>query len=74
MMPIGKRSRPNSVQQLIDLGTLLAPMVVAVPRIRPVTYLDLHSQLTAEQVRMKMMHAEEHIRCAIVDAMVDGVL
>ena len=65
MMPIGKRSRPNSAQQLIDLGPLLAPMVVTVPRIRPVTYLDLHSQLTAEQVRVKMVHIEEHIRCSI---------
>ena len=48
------------------MGPLLAPAAVTVPRIQPVTYLDLHSQLTAEQVRMKMMHAEEHIRCAIV--------
>ena len=47
------------------MGPLLAPLVVAVPRIRPVTYLDLHSQLTAEQVRVKMMHIEEHVRCAI---------
>ena len=66
MMPIGKRSRPNSAQQLINLGPLLAPLVVTVPCIRPVTYLDLHSQLTAEQVRVKMVHIEAHIRCAIL--------
>ena len=67
-MPIGKRSWPNSAQLLINLGPLLAPMVVTVPRIRPVTYLDLHSQLTAEQVRVQMIHLEQHVRCAIAVA------
>ena len=38
------------------------------PRIRPVTYLDLHSQLTAEQVRAQMVHLEQHVRCAITVA------
>ena len=67
-MPFGKRSRPNSAQLLINLGPLLAPVVVTVPRIRPVTYLDLHSQLTAEQVRVQMVHTEQHVRCAILVA------
>ena len=51
LMPLGKRLRPNSVQMLIDMGPLLAPISVPVPRMRAVTYLDLRSQLTAaEQV------------------------
>ena len=74
VMPMGKRSRPNSAQLLIDLGPLLAPVVVTVPRIRPVTYLDLHGQLAAEQVRVKMMHTEDHGRCAISAAYYEGSL
>ena len=41
---------------------------MTVPRIRPVTYLDLRSQLTAEQVRAQMVHLEQHVRCAITVA------
>ena len=63
--PVEKRYRPNSAQLLIDLGPLLAPVAMPMPRMRAVTYLDLHSQLTAEQVRAKMMHLEEATRCAI---------
>ena len=68
LMPLGKRYKSNSAQVLIDLGPLLGPAAVTLPRMRAVTYLDLHSQLTAEQVRAKMMNTEEQIRCAIQSA------
>ena len=38
---------------------------MAVPRVHAVTYLDLDSQLGAEQVRAKMLHLEEHARCML---------
>ena len=47
---------------------MIRPLVVTVPRIRAVTYLDLHSQLTVEQVWVQMVHLEQHVRCAITVA------
>ena len=65
VMSHGKRCKPNSAQRLIDLGPLLPIVAVAIPRMLPVTYLDLNSQLGAEQDRAKLLHLEEHARCML---------
>ena len=62
---IGKRYKPNSAQRLIDPGPLLPIVAVAIPRMHPVTYLDLNSQLGAEQEHATMLHLEEHARCML---------
>ena len=58
----------------MDLGPLLPSVAVAIPRMYPVTYLDLRSQLGAEQERLQMVHVEEHIRCAHQVAALGGVM
>ena len=74
VMPQGKKCKPNSAQILIDLGSLLPSVAVAIPRMYPVTYLDLRSQLGAEQVRLTMSQVEEHARCMIHVASLDAMM